>query len=80
MRQKLASISNNQSQPNNLLSTKVPKLRLKKLKEIIKELKRGNNVTNAKLKRWLTHDEFEGIKMRWDNQLEIRDSLNEKPQ
>lgn len=53
--------------------------RLSKLKGIFDKLKRGENVQNRQLKRWLSEDEYAQIEAEWQEQLEIRDELKVKP-
>ena len=53
--------------------------RLAKLREIEAQLERGNDVQNRQLKAWLTEDEFVVYVQAWDEQLELRAELKDKP-
>lgn len=53
--------------------------RLSKLEELSETLKRGKNVQNRQLKRWLTEEEFEQIELEWDAQKHLREELRDKP-
>ena len=53
--------------------------RLSKLDTIANELKRGENVQNRQLKNWLSEDEYTQIDAEWQEQLEIREELKDKP-
>jgi hypothetical protein len=54
-------------------------LRLSKLEGLAETLKRGKNVQNRQLKRWLTVQEYEQIELEWDTQKYLRTELNDKP-
>ena len=54
--------------------------RLVKLSGICAELKRGKNVQNRQLQRWLTADEYEQFEQDWLGQKEIRAELEAKPE
>jgi hypothetical protein len=43
------------------------------------ELSRGENVQNRRLGTWLTEAEYEGFKSDVENQQQIREELNDKP-
>ena len=55
------------------------KKRLAKLGKICAELRRGKNVQNRQLQRWLTADEYEQFEQEWLGQKEIRAELEAKP-
>ena len=53
--------------------------RLNKLKGITDKLKRGENVQNRQLQTWLSEDEYAQIEAEWQEQLELRSDLKDKP-
>lgn len=53
--------------------------RLNKLKGITDKLKRGENVQNRQLQTWLSDDEYEQLEYAWQEQLELREELKDKP-
>jgi len=53
--------------------------RLHKLEGIANKLKRGENVQNRQLQTWLSEDEYEQLEHEWQEQLELRDELKDKP-
>ena len=53
--------------------------RLAKLEAIADKLKRGENVQNRQLKTWLREDEYEQLEYEWEEQLELRSELKDKP-
>ena len=53
--------------------------RLSKLEAIADRLKRGENVQNRQLQTWLSQDEYEQVDVEWQEQLEIREELKDKP-
>ena len=53
--------------------------RLAKLEMIANKLKRGENVQNRQLKTWLSDDEYAQLQMEWEEQLELRSELKDKP-
>ena len=53
--------------------------RLSKLEAIAGKLKRGENVQNRQLQSWLSEDEYAQIEAEWQEQLELRDELKDKP-
>ena len=53
--------------------------RLAKLKTIADKLKRGENVQNRQLQTWLSEDEYAQVNIEWQEQLEIREELKDKP-
>ena len=56
------------------------KKRLAKLGKICTELRRGKNVQNRQLQRWLTADEYEQFEQDWLGQREMRAELDAKPE
>ena len=56
------------------------KKRLVRLGRICTELKRGKNVQNRQLQRWLTADEYEQFVQEWLGQKERRAELEAKPE
>ena len=52
---------------------------LNKLEAIAEKLKRGENVQNRQLKTWLIEDEYEQLEYDWQEQLEIRSEIKDKP-
>jgi hypothetical protein len=53
--------------------------RLLKLEGIADKLKRGENVQNRQLKTWLSEEEYEQLEYEWQEQLELRNELKDKP-
>ena len=53
--------------------------RLRKLEGIADKLKRGENVQNRQLKTWLSEEEYEQLEYEWQEQLELRNELKDKP-
>jgi hypothetical protein len=53
--------------------------RLSKLEAIVSNLKRGKNVQNRQLQTWLSEDEYSQIDAEWQEQLELRKELKDKP-
>jgi len=53
--------------------------RLTKLKAIAEKLKRGENVQNRQLQTWLNEEEYEQLEYEWQEQLELRNELKDKP-
>ena len=56
------------------------KKRLTKLGRIYTELRRGKNVQNRQLHRWLTSDEYEQFEQGWKEQQDLRHDLEKKPE
>ena len=50
-----------------------------KLEAIADKLKRGENVQNRQLQTWLSEDEYEQLEYEWQEQLELRSELKDKP-
>jgi flagellar biosynthesis GTPase FlhF len=53
--------------------------RLAQLEAISDKLRRGENVQNRQLQTWLSEDEYAQIEAEWQEQLALREELNEKP-
>ena len=64
--------------PRRQLSTEETK-RLNKLEVIADKLKRGENVQNRQLQTWLSEEEYEQLEYEWQEQLELRSELKNKP-
>ena len=66
------------SNPRRKLTAEETK-RLAKLEAIADKLKRGENVQNRQLQTWLSDDEYAQIEAEWQEQLELREELKDKP-
>ena len=64
--------------PRRKLSAEETK-RLAKLKAIADKLRRGENVQNRQLQKWLSEEEYAQLEYEWHEQLELRSELNDKP-
>ena len=64
--------------PRRILRAEETK-RLSKLEAIAEKLKRGENVQNRQLKTWLSEDEYAQLELEWQEQLELREELKDKP-
>ena len=53
--------------------------RLAKLEAIADKLRRGENVQNRQLQTWLSEDEYKQLEYEWQEQLELRSELKDKP-
>ena len=53
--------------------------RLNRVEAIAEKLKRGENVQNCQLQTWLSEDEYVQIEAAWQEQLELREELKDKP-
>ena len=53
--------------------------RLAKLEIIAEKLKRGENVQNRQLQTWLCEEEYVQLEYEWQEQLELREELKDKP-
>ena len=53
--------------------------RLARLEGIADKLKRGENVQNRQLQTWLSEEEYEQLEFEWQEQLELRSELKDKP-
>ena len=61
----------------NLIAEEVKQLT--KLETIADKLKRGENVQNRQLQTWLSEDQYAQFEAEWNEQLELREELKEKP-
>ena len=59
--------------------SKAEQNRLAKLNLMLNELRRGKNVQNRQLQTWLSEDEYAQVDIEWQEQLEIREELKDKP-
>jgi len=66
------------SNPRRKLSAEEAK-RLNKLEAIADKLKREENMQNRQLQTWLSEDEYKQIDEEWQEQLELRNKLKDKP-
>ena len=64
--------------PRRKLTTEEAK-RLTKLEALADKLKRGENVQNRQLQTWLSKDEYAQVDIEWQEQLELREELKDKP-
>ena len=64
--------------PRRELTTEETK-RLRKLEGIADKLKRGENVQNRQLQTWLSEEEYGQLEYEWQEQLELRSELKDKP-
>jgi tetratricopeptide (TPR) repeat protein len=46
---------------------------------MLDELRRGENVKNRQIQTWLSEDEYEQVDIEWQEQLELREELKDKP-
>jgi hypothetical protein len=53
--------------------------RLSKLEAMAHKLKRGENVQNRQLQTWLSEEEYAQVDIEWQEQLELREELKDKP-
>jgi hypothetical protein len=53
--------------------------KLVKLEGIAKKLRRGENVQNRQRQTWLSADEYEQVDIEWQEKLELREELKDKP-
>ena len=53
--------------------------RLFKLEHIAEKLRRRENVQNRQLQTWLSEDEYAQVDIEWQEQLEMREELKNKP-
>jgi len=67
-----------QANPRRELTAEEVK-RLAKLEAIAGKLKRGENVQNRQLKTWLSEEEYAQLEYEWQEQLELRNELKDKP-
>ena len=66
------------SNPRRELTSEEAK-RLAKLEAIAEKLKCEENVQNRQLQTWLSDDEYAQIEAEWQEQLELRSELKDKP-
>ena len=64
--------------PRRQLTTEEAR-RLAKLEAIADKLKHGENVQNRQLQTWLSEEEYEQLEYEWQEQLELREELKDKP-
>ncbi len=64
--------------PRRELTTEETK-RLSKLEGIADKLRRGKNVQNRLLHTWLGEEEYEQLEYEWQEKLELRSELKDKP-
>ena len=76
--QALLKESIEKNNPRRTLTAEESK-RLSKLEAIAIKLKRGENVQNRQLQTWLSEDEYAQVDIEWQEQLEIREDLKDKP-
>lgn len=74
----LLQVRIDKANPRRELTTEETK-RLAKLKGIADKLKRGENVQNRQLQTWLNEEEYEQLEYAWQEQLEVREELKDKP-
>lgn len=79
MRNKFARVNAATSSKITQLSAKTQKTRQSKLEGLLERLRRGENVQNSQLKRWLSSEEYDGYIEHWQSQLDIRAQLKDKP-
>jgi hypothetical protein len=77
IRQLLQERINNFNPRRNLTAEEAK--RLPKLETIADKLKRGENVQNRQLQTWLSEDEYAQVDIEWQEQLELREELKDKP-
>jgi hypothetical protein len=53
--------------------------KLAKLEGIAEKLKRGEHVQNRQLQTWLSEDEYEQLDAEWQEKIELREELKDKP-
>ena len=53
--------------------------RLAKLEVMAEKLRRGENVQNRQLQTWLSEQEYAQLEYEWQEQLELRSELKDKP-
>ena len=76
--QKLLKERIDQANPRRSLTAKEAK-RLSKLEGIADKLERGENVQNRQLQTLLYENEYTQIEAEWQEQLELREKLKDKP-
>ena len=68
----------NKTNPRRTLTAEEQK-RLAKLEGMVERLKRGENVQNRQLQTWLSENEYKQVDIEWQEQLELREELKDKP-
>ena len=53
--------------------------KLAKLEGIVEKLKRGENVQNRQVQTWRSENQYAELEQAWQEQLEIREELKDKP-
>ena len=76
--QKLLQERVEKTNPRRALTCEEAK-RLAKLEVLADKLKRGENVQNRQLQTWLNEQEYEQLEYEWQEQLELRSELKDKP-
>lgn len=76
--QKLLQKKIERANPRRNLTAEEAK-RLAKLEAIADKLKRGKSVQNRQLQTWLSEEEYEQLEYEWQEQLELREELKDKP-
>ncbi len=66
------------SNPRRRLTAEESK-QLGKLEAIAEKLKRGENVQNRQLQSWLSDEEYTQLEYEWQEQIELREELKDKP-
>ena len=75
---KLLQESLGKNNPRRKLSAEETK-RFNKLEAIGDKLRRGENVQNRHLQTWLSQEEYEQLEHEWQEQIELRNELKDKP-
>ena len=75
---KLLQEGTKKTNPRRQLTTEEAR-RLAKLEAIADKLKHGENVQNRQLQTWLSEEEYEQLEYEWQEQLELREELKDKP-
>ena len=76
--QKLLQERTKKTNPRRKLA-KDETIKLAKLEGIAEKLKRGENVQNRQLQTWLNDEEYEQLKYEWQEQIELRNDVKDKP-
>ena len=66
------------AKPRRTLTSEEAK-RLAKLEALAGKLRRGENVQNRQLQTWLSEAECEQVEYEWQEQIELRNELKDKP-
>jgi hypothetical protein len=75
--QKLLQDRIDKANPHRVLNIEEAK-RLAKLEAISEKLKRGVNVQNRQLQKWLSDEEYAQLEYEWQEQIELREELKDK--